>query len=379
MTIFRRVFSKQAQTAPILELEWQAVSHLPTNYVNRDSFRVGDSVLRQSQITVNGMFHTVGVHHFTDALRSYGSGHPLNRGIIPQFAALAYDVTHNPQVMTLYFPLTTFLDEGQQRVFAETTEALIHDQNFGLRVWTTNHRDISDSAPPSISYLIAGQIVEIFFFRPDLRAKLFSTPRYFNIYMNHQAYLEGGGVSGGCYDPKSGSIKLVASRLYEGFYGRTPGVAPFIHEFGHMLDHIDLNRGLANGARGLLPGMRDEDSELFSPEAKMLFVEGKKLELERYEQGRLKRPDDVTKIPIGHPYVFQNDGEFIAGYLEMFFRNPNYFHQQNSTLYEGFVKLFHQDPRTYWADDFDYYIKQNQAVYLEHRQGIHPSGLQVFS
>ena len=68
--------------------------------------------------------------------------------------------------------------------------------------------------------------------------------------------------------------------------------------------------------------------------------------------------------PIGHPYVFQNNGEFIAGYLEMFFRNPHYFAAQNTELFQAFAQCLGQDPRNYWQEDFPYYVKQNRTYYL---------------
>ncbi|MEP6984765.1 MAG: hypothetical protein ABI970_04155, partial [Chloroflexota bacterium] len=78
----------------------------------------------------------------------------------------------------------------------------------------------------------------------------------------------------------------------------------------------------------------------------------------------------------GHPYVFQNNSEFIAGYLEMFFRNPHYFATQNPSLYSSFQLLFKQDPRDYWQADFPFYVEQNRAFYKS-GQRPHASGLKV--
>ena len=61
--------------------------------------------------------------------------------------------------------------------------------------------------------------------------------------------------------------------------------------------------------------------------------------------------------------MFQNNSEFIAGYLEMFFRNPHYFAAQNPALFDGFSRLFRQDPRQYWEADFPFYIQQNRSFY----------------
>ena len=82
--------------------------------------------------------------------------------------------------------------------------------------------------------------------------------------------------------------------------------------------------------------------KIFTPDARDAFVKGKQIEMERYER-QVTNPDGLDPLPIGHPYVFQNNSEFIAGYLEMFFRNPHYFATQNPDLYSGFQLLFKQD------------------------------------
>ena len=117
-------------------------------------------------------------------------------------------------------------------------------------------------------------------------------------------------------------------------------------------------------SEGLLPGLSPRDGSLFNPRARTLFINGKRLELERYLARYQGSSNSSSMLPIGHPYVFQNDGEFIAGYFEMFFRNPNYFASQNSDLYTAFVELFGYDPRNAWKQDFPFYIDQNRTFYL---------------
>jgi len=82
-------------------------------------------------------------------------------------------------------------------------------------------------------------------------------------------------------------------------------------------------------------------------------------------EGKYKDGDPLS---IGHPYVFQNDTEFIAGHFEMFFRNPHYFAHMNPDLYQGFALLFRQDPREAWEQDFPFYIQQNRGFLSEERQ-----------
>lgn len=112
---------------------------------------------------------------------------------------------------------------------------------------------------------------------------------------------------------------------------------------------------------GLYPGLRASDGEIFTPRARELFIKGKRLELDRYLarfHGDLSQP-----MPIGNPYVFQNDGEFVAGYLEAFFRNPNYIAAQNPDLFNAYVELFGYDTRRAWPEDFPHYVNVNRNFY----------------
>src|SRR6185369_2342072 len=96
------------------------------------------------------------------------------------------------------------------------------------------------------------------------------------------------------------------------------------------------------------------------------------LELERYR--RRMAGDRHGELPVGHPYVFQNDGEFIAGYFELFWRNPHAFAAQNPSLYHAFALLFGQDPRQAWPRDFPFYIEENRAFY-QSGQPLWPTAL----
>jgi hypothetical protein len=192
-----------------------------------------------------------------------------------------------------------------------------------------------------------------------------ASPRRIWLYTTPRAFTEGGGVAGGCYSPAKECLQLVLSRLYEGFYQPSPGVAPFLHEFGHMLDHFDAGSARQGPSNGLLPGMRPSDGAIYSPEARELFLRGKRLELKRYNHLLEGGSASGEELPIGHPYVFQNDTEFIAGYIEMFFRNPHYVARQNPDLFGGFASLLRQDPRQGWEADFPFYVEENRRFYLD--------------
>jgi Glucose-regulated metallo-peptidase M90 len=272
---------------------------------------------------------------------------------IRQLAAHLFLVTRKARLMNFYFPITHALDPAADTNFHRLITNIAQKPTFDLRL--TGERRIDDTVhlPPDAGYLVAGHIAEIFFYRPDLLDQFLSQRRGFWLYTTPTAFTQDGGAAGGDYDPQRGAVQLLLSRLYEGFYAPTPGVAPFIHEFGHMLDHATGNRGLIPGMAGVID----------------LFRRGKALEIERYQRQPGSEP-----FPIGHPYVFQNDGEFIAGYLEMFFRNPHYFAEQNPDLFQAFAQCLGQDPRQYWQADFPFYIQQNRNYYLND-QRPRPHGL----
>ena len=257
--------------------------------------------------------------------------------------------------MNRYFPITNVLDAQSEADFDRLIASIAQNRSFDIHLIAEKRNDRTTELPADTRNLVAGHIAEIFFYRRDLLDQFLSQPRGFFLYTTPQAYKDDGGVAGGCYNPQRDAIQLVMSRLYEGFNAPTPGVAPFIHEFGHMLDH-------ASGNRGLIPGMSD-------PAVLDLFRRGKRLELERSEQ--LRQTGKADLLPIGHPYVFQNNGEFIAGYLEMFFRNPNYFAAQNPDLFQAFAQCLKQDPRRYWKADFPFYVQQNRDYYARQRPPKH--------
>lgn len=283
----------------------------------------------------------------------------------PQLAALVYAATGESAAMRPYFPLLGTLDEAQSARFETQTIAATKRLDLALFEEDGHGGVRAGAVPRDAAYLVAGHIVEVFFFRPDILEHLLAAQARIWLYTNAQAYRAHGGISGGCYNPSIGGIQLVVSRLYEGFGSSTPGPAPLLHELGHLLDHFDAVHDQQGPATGLYPGLRHADGLLFTPQARTHFARGKALELERYTRRRAGVAGANEPLPIGHPYVFQNDGEFLAGYLEMFFRNPHAFAAQNAELYAGYCSLFRQDPRDALAEDFPYYVEDNRRFYLE--------------
>lgn len=299
-----------------------------------------------------------------------------NNGLRPQLAGLVCAATGDLRALSFYFPITNSLDEEERPAFFRFIDSIIQHPNFRVRLISERAADVLDQAKLDLPGMLAGHLAETFFYRPDLLDRFMSSHRNFWLYTNQQTFEAGGGLAGGDYNPEREAVELVASRLYEGYDGPTPGVAPFLHELGHMLDHFDCATLRLIHSRGFLPGLNREDGPLFNQKARELFIKGKRAEQERYAAYHSGRARDGDPWPVGHPYVFQNDTEFIAGYFEMFFRNPNYFASQNPALYAGFTELLRQDPRRYWPNDFPFYRDENRKVYVEHHQ-IWPPNLNI--
>lgn len=281
-----------------------------------------------------------------------------------QLGVLAFAVTGRYRALDLYFPITQMLTESKIDHFYQLTQRIAGHPHFDLQLIGERRVNLTAQMPSGIQQVVAGQIAEVFFYRGEFLERFLTEPRHVQLYVSAQAFEQDGGASGGDYNPQRESIQLVLARIFEGFFGETAGVCPFLHEFGHMLDHFDAGTGRMGQTEGLLPGLSPRDGNLFNPRARRLFISGKRLELERYLARSRKTSHRTDSLPIGHPYVFQNDGEFIAGYFEMFFRNPNYFASQNQDLYDAFVELFGYDPRNAWKQDFPFYVYQNQEFYF---------------
>lgn len=295
----------------------------------------------------------------------------------------------HPRSLHAWFPITRILSDAQRDEFDRLVGETAHHPSLIVEMPSVEQSDISrmsdcfsvNLALQRSALIIAAHLAETFFFRRDILERFLKRPKRVRLYESAESFAKDGGVGGGCYQPKRICIQLVASRLTEGFGGETPGVAPFLHELGHMLDHFNPRTGgTRRRCNGLLPGLHPDDGDVFTPLARSLFIEGKRIERERYlnwhkartqntEHKRMANDErrmtiDESVMPLGHPYVFQNDGEFCAGYFEMFFRNPNSFARRNEPLYQAYVTLFKWDPREAWQNDFVFYVEQNRAFYL---------------
>jgi hypothetical protein len=329
--------------------------------LNGAGLRVGDWELNApenvnaaelGEVPVSGLMETASLYH------------RLSPGTVqPPLAALVFDVTRRFRALAHCFPIYNWLNSAQQLEFETLTQTISQHANFGLQLLGPQRRALTQQCPPSTRFIVAAHLAETFFFRQDILARLLSRPRHFLLYTTPEAYKADDGLAGGQYHSEREAIQLVWSRLFEGFYSPTPGVAPFLHEFGHLLDFFEPRTGyMRRESDGLLPGLRKTDGEIFTPRARELFLRGKQIELARYQAVLNGEASGV--LPIGHPYVFQNDTEFCAGYFEMFFRNPHYMAALNPHLHNAYKTLLGYDAREVWEQDFDFYIIANREFYL---------------
>lgn len=325
--------------------------------------QLGDWVGSENEVIECGEVGPVPIRAIADTARYYLR--LTDNSLRPQLAALVCGATGDWRSLEYFFPITKILDDGERPAFFRLIGSLTQHPNFRLKVIGKSGANVTGQVKADIPGIVAGHLAEIFFYRLDVLDRFMSSPRNFWLYTNPQTFSEGGGLAGGDYNPEREAIELVMSRLYEGYDGPTPGVAPFLHELGHMLDHYDCASLQLRESRGFLPGLNRQDGPLFTPHARELFIKGKRAEQQRYHTYQSGRAKSGDAWPVGHPYVFQNDTEFIAGYFEMFFRNPNYFAAQNPELYAAFTELFRQDPRRYWPEDFHFYRDENRKVYVE--------------
>lgn len=321
-------------------------------------------------LPLNAPFGVVPVQALADAVKPY---HAQSAGECqPQAAMLIYQLSGQLEALKHYFPILRNLDERQQIEFHAQLQRLLGNHN--LHIVMKGYADTKPKTPEGVRVMIAGHILELFFFRQDILKRFLKGRRSFWVYPNKQSFLETGGTGGGDYHPVLRCVRLYMQRYFEGFYNTMPQQAPFLHEFGHMLEHFDGGKRLLLHGTGLLPGMIKTDRHLYYSEAHQLFLEGKHLEKKRYQAWQNQPKQTACPQPIGSPYVFKNDAEFIAGYLEMFFRNPHYFASQNISLYHAFERVFGWDPRQVWEQDFDVYVHSNKMAYSRGMQ-LNSSGL----
>lgn len=278
-------------------------------------------------------------------------------------AAVVFDITHELDALAHFLPIIHILDRPQRATFLAQLNTLLHHPQLTISGY--RHKAVM-ALPLSARALIAGQIVMCFFYRPELITILLQTSPSFALFHGDADYAQAGGVGGGCYDVRTHQVLILISRLYEGFFGRTPGVCPLLHEFGHMLDGTSMRHMRYSECRGELPGMNETQMHA--------FADAKAREYACYMAHYHGRAPADGTYPLGHPYVFQTDGEFLAGYWEMFWRNPHTMAQRCPALFAVWCEYTQCDPRDAFPHDYMGYVDGNKAFY---RSGERPWPSQI--
>ena len=189
----------------------------------------------------------------------------LGRDNPAQLAALLFDATGDPWSLAHYFPAVMVLADVERAALFGQIAATAHHPHLDLRLIGEGRKDLTGQLPASARWIVAGHLVEVLGQRPDILAAFLGAPRHLRLYTSARAFADDGGIAGGDYDPTRERIQLGLERVFEGFGGARPGVAPFLHELGHMLDAYDVESGTMARGRGLLPGLDPRDGALFTP------------------------------------------------------------------------------------------------------------------
>src|SRR5687768_12320830 len=134
--------------------------------------------------------------------------------------------THLTNPLPHYFPLLRLLPPPDRAAFDDLVRDLAAHPGFRVRLLgpgRVEHTDI----PGGARHIIAGHLAETFFYRRDLLDSLLAAGCGCTLYTTPAAFAEDGGAAGGSFNPERGLVQLLLARLFEGFGGPMPGVAPF--------------------------------------------------------------------------------------------------------------------------------------------------------
>ena len=365
-------WSPPTRTITIPQAEFDRIKHLPLRLTG-DAVGIGAHLLSMRDTIACGDLVPVPIEAVVRVALRY---HRLTQlGRTPQIGALLFDAAGDPRFLTQYFPLAASMPEaGRADFFALVTQIAGHP-HLQIRLIGEDRRDYSAELAPSARWIAGGYMAEALWGRRDLLRRLLARPRVINLYTSEIALEQYGGKGSGP-SARGGSIDLPLAALYIGFYTEMPGVAPFLASLGRMLDQCDGRSGESVAASGVPLGMNRQDGPLRNARARELFLSGKRLEKVRYERFRTGSARLGDPMPVGEPRLFAKDSEFLAGYLELFFRTPHYLAAQNETLFSAFALWLHQDPRRHWRRDCAFYVDQSRATYTA-PLNLPPCGLWV--
>lgn len=302
--------------------------------------------------------------------------HPTATQLMPAWERLHAAGIHNPPLsvvliehspdlrfMATITPLITAIQGPARQAFLALLNQIGHDPRLQVHIYGK----ATDVAPPTfLRLVVALQLASCFWLRPDIIATVLNTHPQVEWSVDRAHYAQSGGIGGGCYVPGRHTIMLESSRSCEGFRTPTPSVSPLLHEMGHLLDATAQRLHGWRTPRGELPGMTTTQ--------RTAWYHAKQHEVARYRRW-CAQPDRVTDVPFGHPYVFQNDGEFVAGYWELFWRSPALMRTHAPLMYHVLCEYVQFDACRAQPVDYTGYFHDNQQTYAT-AQATWPSHMQ---
>ena len=342
------IYCQSTKGNPMRINNYQALAHCAVG-ATRDQFTIATQIFQQDAV-ITGQHWQIPVAtlraRWHELVNYYGAGYRV------PLAGLVFDTTAELDALGHFLPLIPQLNPAQRQQFRTKLNELFADRRLQITLW--RERSVIP-ATLSMRALIAGQLLLCFWQRPDVLELVVASQPKFALYTDATSYARAGGVGGGCYVVEAHQILLQVERLYEGFFTPIPDVCPLLHELGHLLDGTAMRVQKSGVCRGELPGMTA--SELAE------FGAGKRAEYRCYQAWYHGRPPQDGQMPLGHPYVFQTDGEFLAGHWEMFWRNPHSMATTSPQLFAALCRYTRQDPRQFVTTDYLGYVRGNREFY----------------
>jgi len=270
----------------------------------------------------------------------------------PPLSVLLAEHTPALQILHHFVPLLAQLHGPPRQQFLMLLNQVGNDTRLRIHL----HRDNAERAPAQwLRLSVTLQLTSCFWARPDILADVLHQQPTFDFFTAQADYQRAGGVGGGCYVPERHAIMLVTDRLCEGYRTPIPSVSPLLHELGHLLDGTCMRQNGWQSPRGELPSMTWAQRQA--------WYRAKRHEVTTYQDWQAHH--DATNIPFGHPYVFQTDGEFLAGYWELFWRSPRLLQQHAPDLYAVFFDYVQFDVQRNQPADYTGYHTANQRCYAQ--------------
>lgn len=323
-------------------LEYQMHAHHPVHYAEQ---RLWVRDLSEWHVVVPAL-PVIHAQHLLPAYQRLAAA-GISR---PPLGVLLAEHTPALQILHHFVPLLAQLTGAPRQQFLALLNQVGNDKRLRVHL---HHADTERAPAQWLRLSVTLQLMSCFWARPDILAEILHHQPTFDFFATHAAYQRAGGVGGGCYVPERHAIMLVTDRLCEGYRTPTPSVSPLLHELGHLLDGTCMRQRGWSHPRGELPSM--------TAAQRHAWYRAKRQEVTTYQYWQAH--PEATHVPFGHPYVFQTDGEFLAGYWELFWRSPQLLHHHVPELYAVLQDYVQFEAQRNQPVDYTGYHEANQQCY----------------